>query len=109
MQPLNNYILKLVEWIKKLHPFKIVLFGSYAWGNPNKESDLDVVVVLEKEIPPKNFKEKMENFLLVKKLIRDINEIIPIDLIVYTKQEWEKFLQMGSYFSKKLSQEGKVL
>ncbi|MGL6131747.1 MAG: nucleotidyltransferase domain-containing protein [Fusobacteriaceae bacterium] len=34
--------------IKEFHPKKIYIFGSYAWGTPNEESDLDIMVILEK-------------------------------------------------------------
>ncbi len=38
-----------VERIKKIDPQKIVLFGSYAYGTPTKESDIDLFIVKELE------------------------------------------------------------
>ena len=35
---------KLIETYK---PLEIYLFGSYAWGSPNEESDLDLLVVVD--------------------------------------------------------------
>ncbi len=40
--------LDIVEALKPLNPEKIILFGSYAYGNPTEDSDLDICVV-EKE------------------------------------------------------------
>ncbi|MGL5278720.1 MAG: nucleotidyltransferase domain-containing protein [Cetobacterium sp.] len=34
--------------VKEFHPKKIYIFGSYAWGTPNEDSDLDILVILEK-------------------------------------------------------------
>lgn len=34
--------------VKEFHPKKIYIFGSYAWGTPNEDSDLDIMVILEK-------------------------------------------------------------
>ncbi len=45
----NTTILELVERIKEFDPEKIILFGSYANGNPNEHSDLDFFVVKENE------------------------------------------------------------
>ena len=38
----------IVERLKELNPSKIILFGSYAYGNPNQNSDIDLFI--EKEI-----------------------------------------------------------
>ena len=39
---IKNTIFKIVERIKKeYHPEKIILFGSYAYGTPDKNSDVD--------------------------------------------------------------------
>lgn len=35
----------IVEKLKKLNPDKIILFGSYAYGTPNKDSDIDLYLV----------------------------------------------------------------
>jgi uncharacterized protein len=41
----NEYISQIVERIKQEQPEKIILFGSYAYGNPDKESDIDLFVI----------------------------------------------------------------
>jgi uncharacterized protein len=45
---------KIQEAVKRLaetyEPLTIYLFGSYAWGKPNEESDLDFLVVLNDDI-----------------------------------------------------------
>ncbi|MGL5724578.1 nucleotidyltransferase family protein [Cetobacterium sp.] len=34
--------------VQEFHPKKIYIFGSYAWGTPNEDSDLDIMVILDK-------------------------------------------------------------
>ena len=34
--------LDIVEKLKPLNPYKIILFGSYAYGSPTKDSDIDL-------------------------------------------------------------------
>ena len=87
-------------------PFKVFLFGSHAYGKPESDSDIDLLVVLDIDIPTKNFKERSENYLRISRALRDIERKVPIDLLVYTKPEFDRFIQMGSMFSKKIIKEG---
>ena len=41
----EEYIPLIVEKLKKADPSKIILFGSYAYGIPEKDSDIDILVV----------------------------------------------------------------
>ena len=40
---------EIVERLKPLSPDKIILFGSYAYGTPNDESDIDLFLVKDTE------------------------------------------------------------
>jgi len=105
----KSCIREIVERVKRIKPVKIILFGSYAWGMVHKDSDIDLIIVLDKNGVPKDFSEKMDSYLSVKRLLRDMNREIPMDIIVYTKGQWEKFLLLDSCFSKKVVNEGKIL
>ncbi|MGR3174972.1 MAG: hypothetical protein ACUZ8N_10270 [Candidatus Scalindua sp.] len=78
-------------------------------GGVHKDSDIDLIIILNKDGVPKNFREKMDSYLSVKQLLRDMNGEIPMDIIVYTKGQWEKFLLLDSCFSKKVVKEGTIL
>ncbi|WP_432823897.1 nucleotidyltransferase domain-containing protein [Trichloromonas sp.] len=107
---LNEELKKLlVARLKAIDPYKIILFGSHAYGNPGPDSDVDLLVVTEDDFLPRNFAEKNEIYLRVANLIIDIEKNIPIDLIVHTKAMHRKFVEMGSMFSKKIAVDGTVL
>ena len=53
------YIQQLKESLIELNPFLIMLFGSYAWGTPHKDSDIDLLVVTNDDFIPKNYDEKL--------------------------------------------------
>ena len=55
---------------------KIYLFGSYAHGNPNEDSDIDLCVVVNDGI------DRLDTY---KKIIHNLweNKIMPCDLLVY--------------------------
>ena len=73
----TDYLEQIVERLKKTDPYKIILFGSHAYGDAQKDSDIDLIVVLNNNIMPKTFKEKMRYQLLVRNAILDINKEIP--------------------------------
>jgi len=100
---------KLVERLKSIDPYKIILFGSHAYGVPNQASDVDLMVVTEDDFLPQSFAEKNEVYLRVASTIVEIEKEFPIDLIVHTRAMHQKFFEMGSQFSKKIAAEGKVL
>lgn len=105
----RNYIPLLVEKIKETNPEKIILFGSYANGNPSWDSDLDILVVTGENFIPSSFAEKSKIYLRVSRSISDIKKEIPVDLIVHTKAMHQRFIELNSLFARELLSEGKVL
>ena len=95
--------------MKPLNPYKIILFGSYANGNFTKDSDIDILVVLNKDEVPKTFKEKMYNKVLVRNMILSLSKEVPIDLLVYSKKEFEYINQSDSSFSRSINKFGKTI
>ncbi|MCB0196428.1 MAG: nucleotidyltransferase domain-containing protein [Anaerolineae bacterium] len=108
-ETLEQFIPLLIERLKPVAPVKIILFGSYASGTPDEESDVDLLVVTNSEHFPKNFKEKSAIYLEVSKHIRDLRGQISIDLLVHTKPMHQKFVEMDSMFSKEITQNGIVV
>src|SRR4030067_2869112 len=105
----TKIILPIIERLKVLRPFKIILFGSYAYGQPRNDSDIDLLVVTNDEFIPQNFSQKNRLYLKVSDVITDFEKKLPVDLIVYTKPMYEKFVGLGSMFSKTILKKGLVL
>lgn len=89
---------EIVERLKPLNPYKIILFGSYASGTPNEESDIDLYIVTQDEFIPQNWREKSRIYLQFSQKLRDLQKKIPIDLIVHTKGMYKKFIDLNSSF-----------
>ena len=62
-------------------PEKIILFGSYAEGNPDDNSDVDLLVVKETDKP------RPERVVEARRFVYGAS--VPLDLIVYTPEEIE--------------------
>jgi len=90
--------------VSALKPEKIILFGSYANGNPTHDSDVDLLVIMKTN---GNYKEK----------VREISMLLyprqfPVDIIVKTPKEVEEAVLGGkdnSYFIREIVKKGKVL
>lgn len=106
---MEKYLNQILEALKKIKPKIIIVFGSYCNGSINEDSDLDLLVVLDERKIPKNYDEKIELKLKIRKLIREINKKIPIDLLIYTIPEYEEFIKSNSSFSKEIMKSGKIL
>ena len=109
MQNENIYIQQLKEQFSELNPYLVVLFGSYAYGIPHEDSDIDLIVVTNDEYTPQTFKEKTQLYLMVNSYIRNIAKKVPIDLLVYTKPMYQKFVELQSSFSREIINKGVIL
>lgn len=104
-----NYIPLIVEKLIATMPEKIILFGSYAYGEPTDNSDLDILVVTGDKIIPSSFAEKSKIYLKISQAISDIKKEFPVDLIVHTKAMHQRFIEDNSLFARELLMKGKVL
>lgn len=87
--------------VQKLHPNKIFLFGSYAYGSPKKGSDLDLLIVKESDSP------RHKRSIPIRRLFRGY--MIPMDILVYTPQELQRYKDIRGSFVHKVLNKGKVL
>lgn len=100
----REIILRVVEKIKEQYkPQKIILFGSFAWGNPDKDSDVDLLIIKKTEL------KHRERSLLVRKIISEENALIGIDILVFSPEEIEERLRIGDSFISKIFRKGEVL
>ncbi len=87
----------------------VLLFGSYAYGTPHKDSDIDLLVVTNDDFMPKNFEERTKIYLSVSKLLRTTKREISIDLIVHTLPMYKKFIKQNSLFAHEITTKGKII
>jgi predicted nucleotidyltransferase len=102
----KQYISLIVEKIKQEKPEKIILFGSYAYGNPGNESDVDILVI-------KNIEEnKIRDFRIKLKMLLweiIIKENIPIDILVDNQERINQRINDGDMFYQEIMSKGNVL
>jgi uncharacterized protein len=85
---------------------EIILFGSFAKGSASEDSDIDLIVVLDDERKFNSYDERLDKRLEIAKILYDFNVLLGIDLLVYTKIEWNLLLKSGSQFYNSIFNEG---
>ncbi|MBW2040339.1 MAG: nucleotidyltransferase domain-containing protein [Deltaproteobacteria bacterium] len=100
----REIIVRAIEKIKKYYkPQKIILFGSFAWAKPTKDSDVDLLIVKKTKL------KHRERSLTVRRMISEENALIGIDILVYTPEEIAERLRIGDSFISKIFKKGEVL
>lgn len=85
---------------------EIILFGSYAYGEPHQYSDLDLLIVLNDRGIAASYWERVARRTAIFKVLGKIREEMPMDIFVYTIDEWEKILQTGFSFYQEINNRG---
>ena len=88
--------------VQAYDPVSIYLFGSYAWGTPTEDSDLDLVIVVDK-----SEKKSYERPLAAYDALFGMN--ISKDIIVYTKEEFEATSKNKTTLGFKIKKDGKLI
>jgi predicted nucleotidyltransferase len=96
MSAIRRYTRQIVE---KFQPDKIILFGSYAYGQPHEWSDVDILVVM----PARNQIDQALRIDLA------IDEPFPVDLIVRTPKQLQRDWEDGDWFLREVLAKGKIL
>jgi predicted nucleotidyltransferase len=99
----------LVSSLKSSDPYRIILFGSYANGNSNEHSDVDLMVILDNDHISKTYEERLNKKVSIRRLVREINEEVALDILVYSKAELKKIKEYGNYFIDEVEKTGKVI
>jgi uncharacterized protein len=84
----------------RFSPEKVILFGSYAYGQPTADSDVDLLVVMSHT--ESDIKKASE-------IRMTLPVTIPIDVIVRSPKKIQERLSMGDFFIREIMEKGKIL
>jgi predicted nucleotidyltransferase len=84
-----------------VHPDKIILFGSFAYGKPTPDSDVDLLVIMESNQSVHTRMVRLSKVLSPRPF--------PADIITRTPAELRERLEIGDCFFKEIVTKGTVL
>lgn len=84
----------------RFHPRKIILFGSYAYGQPRPESDVDLLVIMETPL------REAQQALQIRQYL---NPLFGLDIIVYPPAKIEQRIALGDSFLSEIVERGVAL
>jgi len=97
-EQISEICLKIVQ---NINPDKVILFGSYATGSNNEDSDLDLIIVKNSDLP------KHKIGLDIRRLF--YGYLIPMDFKIYTPHEFNQELQNKYSFLNLAIKDSKLL
>jgi predicted nucleotidyltransferase len=84
-----------------VHPQQIILFGSWARGEHDPNSDVDLLVIQDSDLP------RPQRYAQVRRLFWGMK--LPMDILVYTPEEFARYQSVPGSFTHTVAREGKVL
>jgi predicted nucleotidyltransferase len=88
--------------VDAIHPERIILFGSHAWGLPSEDSDIDLLIVLSNSNKP--------GYRRARDVYRSLRGLkLPVDVVVRTLDEVERGIRVKTSLERKVLEEGRVL
>lgn len=97
---IEKLVRKIVEGYS---PERIILFGSYAYGKPDSESDIDFLII------KKTSERFIDRWTSIRHIVSDPKRTVPFEPIVLTPEEVEQRLAVGDQFIEEIITKGEVL
>ncbi len=97
---------RISDALKPSHPEKVILFGSYAWGQPTEHSDIDLYIVTQDDLVPSTWRQKRDIVRSVSSQILDLRIRHPVDLLVHTRPMHREFVERASSFARRIMSQG---
>ena len=88
---------------REYQPRQVILYGSRASGKPGQTSDIDLLIIKDSQVSP------YRRAVQVRRLLRDPQRRVPVDLLVITPDELKERMDRGDQFLKMIISEGEVL
>jgi len=100
---------EIIGYLRSIDPEKVILFGSHAYGTPDADSDIDLYIVTKENFIQANFEENLQIKKRVYLALSKFRKKYASDILVHTIPVHQKFIELGSSFSKEIMQKGIIL
>lgn len=91
-------------------PFnRVIVFGSAGRGETEADSDIDLAIVVDRPTQFRSYDDRLDLKVAIRNRIREINRMVPVDLLVYTAHEYEQLAGERSFLSDEVLPYGRTL
>jgi len=97
---IQNILKKLLA---EYAPQKVILFGSYAYGFPGPDSDIDLLIIKE------TTERFIDRWVTVQGILTGTHRFLPLETLILTPGEIDERLAIGDQFIAEILQKGEVL
>ena len=103
-QNVRHMLQAIVERLSiEYKPRQVILFGSYAYGVPGPDSDVDLLIIQDTS------ERFIDRWMSVRRVLSDPKRTFPIETLVLTPNEVAGRLRAGDQFLKEILEKGEVL
>jgi uncharacterized protein len=88
--------------VAEFQPEQIILFGSYAWGEPTEDSDIDLFVIVSESA-----ERPIDRMHRAYRCVSGLG--MPVDVLVRTRAQVERFRDVYASLECEVLERGKVL
>ena len=88
--------------VAEFNPEQVILFGSYAWGTPSEDSDIDLFVIISE-----SNERPLQRARRASGCLGGIR--VPKDILVRTRAEAEKYRQVYASLESQIFEKGRVI
>jgi len=88
--------------VAQFDPEQVILFGSHAWGTPDRGSDVDLMVIVRNSAL-----SDYQRAVLAHHCLRGLP--VPKDIVVRTRAEYDFYRQARASLERRVAEQGKVL
>lgn len=107
---LSAVLQEIVERLRPLGASRIVVFGSTVHGQRReRDADIDLAVVVDYPRQFRSYDERLEAKSRLRMALLDINATVPIDILVYTEEEFQGLLRESSFVATEVVAKGHTL
>lgn len=97
-EKIKEVTLKIAD---NFQPEKIILFGSFAWGQPNEDSDVDLFIIKKTDLSTREIAREIDGSIFPRPF--------PMDIVVYKPEQVLEREANNDYFIKDILTKGKIL
>ncbi len=105
----EKLIQDIVDRLRDTRVTRILLFGSRASGESDTGGDFDLAIVVGAPRSFNNYEERLEAKSAIRARLRDINRRVPIDLVLYTEDEFRELKAEASFLATEIMAKGRLV